>query len=111
MVKLISTKRVRKIVSSIFKKHDIEVYSSKTRMLSYAYDIPADFRVEYYGIWRSVRMVQYNVLSSSNNETLLQATQEIDALLSLCGYTYKPGLHWRWGGYNNTIYNYYAVID
>jgi len=75
--RLLTTKRVRSIVKTASKRHDIVIKTSKTReYVSYSQ------MIWHYG--RDVRRIEYYV-SAVSRDNIIEFMNEINSLLSLSG--------------------------
>jgi hypothetical protein len=104
------TKRLRKIISTIFKKNDIKIHSTKTRDVSSSYSLPWEIRNLYVTDKYRLRAIVYKV-DGSNESNIKKAIAESQTMIGLIGKGYTIDKTPWWGHHKDMTYKFYAYID
>ena len=111
-MRLLTTKKVRKILDTCLSKHNVTVLSSKTRRDRTSYfAIPQEVRdaVKDYG--STIRKIDYNV-SWEDRANLDSALREIRTMLALSGSPQQGKIPhiYSWHG-NKSMISFYAYME
>lgn len=111
-MRLLTTKKVRKIIESCLSKHNVTVVSSKTRRDRTSYfSIPHEVRDAAKDYGSAVRKIDYNV-SWEERASIDSALKEIRTMLALSGSPQQgrtPYIY-SWHG-NKTTISFYAYME